>query len=56
MTSVCQCYFETQHLQHNHPAMRELERDVLGCDFGGTSWTMPFPPLSVSKPVYLCWK
>lgn len=39
MTSVCQCYFETQHLQHNHPAMRELERDVLGCDFGGTSWT-----------------
>ena len=39
MTSTCQCYFETQHLQHNHPAMRELERDVLGCDFGGTSWT-----------------
>ena len=39
MTSVCQCDFETQHLQHNHPAMRELERDVLGCDFGGTSWT-----------------
>lgn len=21
------------------PAMRELERDVLGCDYGGTSWT-----------------
>lgn len=39
MTSACQCYFETQHLQHNHPAMRELERDVLGCDFGATSWT-----------------
>ena len=21
------------------PAMRDLERDVLGCDYGGTSWT-----------------
>lgn len=24
---------------HSHPAMRALEREVLGCDFGGTSWT-----------------
>lgn len=39
MTSTCQCYFETQHLQHSHPAMRDMERKVLGCDFGGTSWT-----------------
>jgi ubiquinone/menaquinone biosynthesis C-methylase UbiE len=39
MTSTCQCYFETQHEQHSHPAMQVLERDVLGCDFGGTSWT-----------------
>jgi ubiquinone/menaquinone biosynthesis C-methylase UbiE len=39
MTSACQCYFEAQHEQHSHPAMRMLERDVLGCDFGGTSWT-----------------
>ena len=35
----CSCYFETQHEQHTHPLMRELEKDVLGCDFGGTSWT-----------------
>ena len=28
------CYERTQI-----PAMRELERDVLGCDYGGTSWT-----------------
>jgi SAM-dependent methyltransferase len=35
----CTCYFETQHAMHLHPAMRVLEREVLGCDFGGTSWT-----------------
>ena len=35
----CSCYFETQHEQHTHPLMREIEREVLGCDFGGTSWT-----------------
>lgn len=38
-TSSCQCYFEASHEQHSHPDMRALERDVLGCDFGGTSWT-----------------
>lgn len=38
-TPSCSCYFEAQHEQHTHPAMRALERDVLGCDFGGTSWT-----------------
>jgi SAM-dependent methyltransferase len=35
----CQCHFEYQHERHTHPAIRALERDVLGCDFGGTSWT-----------------
>ncbi|MBT8073172.1 MAG: class I SAM-dependent methyltransferase [Xanthomonadales bacterium] len=35
----CCCCFELQHEQHSHPAMRAVERDVLGCDFGGTSWT-----------------
>ncbi len=35
----CSCYFEAQHEHHTHPAMRELEKSVLGCDFGGTSWT-----------------
>lgn len=35
----CCCYFEKQHEQYTHPAMRALERQVLGCDFGGTSWT-----------------
>jgi SAM-dependent methyltransferase len=35
----CSCYFERQHEQHSHPAMQALEKDVLGCDFGGTSWT-----------------
>lgn len=33
------CYFEQQHEQYTHPAMRALEKRVLGCDFGGTSWT-----------------
>ena len=35
----CNCHFEQQHERHTHPAIRALERDVLGCDFGGTSWT-----------------
>jgi len=38
-TPSCSCYFEMQHEQHTHPAMRAIERGVLGCDFGGTSWT-----------------
>ena len=37
--AACSCYFETRHEVHTRPAMRALERDVLGCDFGGTSWT-----------------
>jgi ubiquinone/menaquinone biosynthesis C-methylase UbiE len=37
--SECKCYCELQHEQHTDPTMRALERDVLGCDFGGTSWT-----------------
>jgi len=37
--AVSCCYFEQQHEQYRHPAMRALEKRVLGCDFGGTSWT-----------------
>jgi SAM-dependent methyltransferase len=39
--NICSCSFdfETRHEYLDHPAMRELERDVLGCDYGGTSWT-----------------
>ena len=36
---MCCCSFELRNKQHEHPAMRALERKVLGCDFGGTSWT-----------------
>lgn len=39
LSPSCSCYFEADHEQHTHPAMRELEKAVLGCDFGGTSWT-----------------
>lgn len=35
----CCCFFEQQHEQNTHPAMLALEKRVLGCDFGGTSWT-----------------
>jgi SAM-dependent methyltransferase len=39
--NICSCSFdfETRHEYLDHPAMRELERSVLGCDYGGTSWT-----------------
>jgi SAM-dependent methyltransferase len=36
---TCSLDFETRHKHHAHPAMRALEQDVLGCDYGGTSWT-----------------
>jgi ubiquinone/menaquinone biosynthesis C-methylase UbiE len=34
----CQAFAESYELS-NLPAMREVERSVLGCDYGGTSWT-----------------
>jgi len=37
--AVSCCYFEQEHEQYTHPAMQALEKQVLGCDFGGTSWT-----------------
>ena len=33
------CDFAGCYERSQIPAMRELERDVLGCDYGGTSWT-----------------
>ena len=33
------CDFEKSYEQARLPAVRELERSVLGCDYGGTSWT-----------------
>lgn len=38
MTDSC-CNFAGRYERSQLPAMRELERDVLGCDYGGTSWT-----------------
>jgi SAM-dependent methyltransferase len=34
----CQAFAESYEVS-NLPAMREVERSVLGCDYGGTSWT-----------------
>jgi len=33
------CEFERTYALGRAPAVRELERCVLGCDYGGTSWT-----------------
>ncbi len=38
MNDSC-CDFAGCYERSQIPAMRELERDVLGCDYGGTSWT-----------------
>lgn len=38
MNSGC-CDFSGCYERSRSPAMRQLERDVLGCDYGGTSWT-----------------
>lgn len=38
MTDSC-CNFAGYYERSQLPAMRKLERDVLGCDYGGTSWT-----------------
>ena len=37
--SACACHFEMRYEHTSHPAMRALEMGVLGCDYGGTSWT-----------------
>jgi ubiquinone/menaquinone biosynthesis C-methylase UbiE len=37
-TDCCQRFAESYEVS-NLPAMREVERTVLGCDYGGTSWT-----------------
>lgn len=34
----CQAFADSYEVS-NLPAMREVERTVLGCDYGGTSWT-----------------
>jgi len=33
------CDFTGSYERSNLPAVKALERDVLGCDYGGTSWT-----------------
>lgn len=33
------CQFIASYECSRHPAVKALERDVLGCDYGGTSWT-----------------
>lgn len=33
------CHFARTYERSRLPAVRELERHVLGCDYGGTSWT-----------------
>lgn len=45
MTNQCnvvrdqRCDFAVSYELSRLPALRELERNVLGCDYGGTSWT-----------------
>jgi SAM-dependent methyltransferase len=39
MTELCRCDFASNYERSKLPALKELERDVLGCDYGGTSWT-----------------
>lgn len=38
-TNCCGHDFEAHYEQSRLPIMREVERSVLGCDYGGTSWT-----------------
>ena len=38
-TTAGSCDFEKTYEHGSLPAMREMERSVLGCDYGGTSWT-----------------
>jgi ubiquinone/menaquinone biosynthesis C-methylase UbiE len=38
-TIDCCTYFTGLYEENAHPAFKALERSVLGCDYGGTSWT-----------------
>ena len=39
MTGDPRCDFAGSYELSRLPAVKALERDVLGCDYGGTSWT-----------------
>lgn len=53
VTQECCCHFAAQYEQASHPAFRELERSVLGCDYGGTSWTTRSQADLISAPLRL---
>lgn len=38
-SNCCSTDFGAKYALFQHPAFRSLERSVLGCDYGGTSWT-----------------
>ncbi len=48
----CQAFAASYDLS-NLPAMRAIERDVLGCDFGGTSWTTCAQALDIARALSL---
>jgi SAM-dependent methyltransferase len=39
MTDTCRCNFAGNYEISQLPAVKKLEQKVLGCDYGGTSWT-----------------
>lgn len=47
------CDFAGCYERSQLPAMRQLERDVLGCDYGGTSWTTRTQAAHIAKSLEL---
>lgn len=48
------CDFSRDYELGRLPAMRELERNVLGCDYGGTSWTTRREAGRIAELLELC--
>lgn len=47
------CDFAAEYALAAHPAFRAIEREVLGCDYGGTSWTTRIQADDSARPLGL---
>jgi hypothetical protein len=52
----CCAAFAANYEMSRLPAMREVEREVLGCDFGGTSWTTGAQATQIAGALDPAWR
>ena len=45
--------FEASYVRGQSPVLRDIERKVCGCDYGGTSWTVRAEADAMADPLGL---